>query len=278
MELEKKCMLAKLSISQWNLYKKDKNASVYVEKEFQANGKAGNFNKILTNNETLKKARTIATTARTYHYQFTLPWSDDGSRILPSKKYFEYTDKMRSFKNELEQVMSKIDYSEILNEAKQRLGNLFNPSDYPDDIKFKFHMSVEIYPLPKASDFRVTLNKNEHEKIQKEIEENVKKKINNAHMDLYKRLIKNMERVVEKLSDTDAIFRDSLIRNICELCDTIPDLNLIDDIDLKQLVDDIKRKLCHLDPNDLRKDEKIRKEKAFQARNLLDALGEKWNS
>jgi hypothetical protein len=48
----------------------------------------------------LEELRTLAGQIRQHFYKITLPWSDEGLRLLPSHFYFDLTARMREFKAE----------------------------------------------------------------------------------------------------------------------------------------------------------------------------------
>jgi len=81
--LNEKAMLVKLSVSQWTARKYDKKVSQEINDQYSAHD-AGRYNKVLIAQEEIKKISKVASQARSFHYFNTLPWDDNGSRILPS--------------------------------------------------------------------------------------------------------------------------------------------------------------------------------------------------
>jgi len=275
--IDKKAMLVKLNISQWTARKHEKAVDKVVAKEYNADESAGRYNKSLINKDALKGIQRVANDARTYHYSRTLPWKDDGFRVLPSAIFFDYSQKMREFEDlfqlELQEFLNN--YVLYINQAQIRLGSLFDQSNYPTcrDLTRKFNFETDITPFPTASDFRVDLNSAEVDRIKQSIEKNVDRAINDAQNDLYNRIAVAVGNMAERLADKDAIFRDSLVGNLRELVGLIPKLTLKDDLKLQDILNDIDAKLCDVDPQDLRDDKDLRTEKAKQAQDILDNLG-----
>jgi hypothetical protein len=58
--------------------------------------------KSLLAKDALAKITTVSGAAREYHYEATLPWLQDGSRILPSDNFFVYSERMRKLKEEFD--------------------------------------------------------------------------------------------------------------------------------------------------------------------------------
>jgi len=275
--IDKKAMLVKLNISQWTARKHEKAVDKVVAKEYNADESAGRYNKSLINKDALKGIQRVANDARTYHYSRTLPWKDDGFRVLPSAIFFDYSQKMREFEDlfqlELQEFLNN--YVLYINQAQIRLGSLFDQSNYPTcrDLTRKFNFETDITPFPTASDFRVDLNSAEVDRIKQSIEKNVDRAINDAQNDLYNRIAVAVGNMAERLADKDAIFRDSLVGNLRELVELIPKLTLKDDLKLQDILNDIDAKLCDVEPQDLRDDKDLRTEKAKQAQDILDNLG-----
>src|SRR5260221_10855690 len=99
--LSRKAMLAMLQIKKWSASKHDKRASREVATNHNASMLAGRYRKHLLPSESnaLDDVQKSADDARTFHYANTLPWGQDGSRILPKENYFDYVEQMRKFRH-----------------------------------------------------------------------------------------------------------------------------------------------------------------------------------
>ena len=270
--LDQKAMLVRLTIRQWTGRKYDKQASHAVEKIYNAQ-EAGRFNKLLLKKEELKTIQKVANQARIYHYLATLPWQDDGYRILSAKMYFEYTQKIREYKEKFYQVVDSFlsRYYDLIDEAKQRLGDLFNPNDYPKSLDKKFSFEVSFLPIPTAQDFRVELQAEEIKQIKNQIQEETLRRFREAHKDIYIRIKTAVSHMAEKLLDTNAIFRDSLVKNVAILADLIPKLDIMEDKELE----DIRNKMIELtkvSPQTLREQEETRKEIGQKAQEIVKMM------
>lgn len=276
-ELKQKAMLARLTITQFSASKQDKQATDAVKDQFQTGKDAGRYNKSLIAREAIKAVSSAANEARIFHYAQTLPWKDDGARILPAANYLKYSEGMRTKKATFQAAVSKFvtSYPDLIEEARTRLAGLFNASEYPDvsSIPDKYTFEVQIDPLPQAADFRVDLNSAEVDHIRKEIEARNNQAQAAATLDLWKRLNTAVTAISERLNDPKAIFRDSLVTNIDEITEIIPRLNLTDDPGLDRLAKEAKAKLTAKTPEQLRTNINDRKETAKAADDLLATMG-----
>jgi len=274
-DITEKAMLASLSISQWSARKHDKRVSQEVNERY--NGKdAGRFNKVLASKESLKEIQAAVSAARTFHMEQTLPWGERGERLLPSKNYGAYNRQMRDYKQAFQDAVEAFvsDYHTVIFEAKKTLGGLFNREDYPEagQIRDKFEFKTVISPVPVAEDFRVQLSHDEIAAIQEDIEQRLMASNAAATRDLWQRLYEVVGHMVERLSDPDAVFRDSLVGNIVRLTELLPRLNLHDDPALETMRQQIEASLCRYTPAQLRCDKQVRRQAATEAQNVLDAM------
>lgn len=283
MNLKEKALLVKFSRSQWSARKFDKKVSDEIDQAHHAHD-ASRFNKILLGKEALEKGQKASNEARTFVYQQTLPWNDEGWRILPSANYLPFTMEMQKKINTIQLADQEfIDrYPDYKEEAKARLNSLFDSKDYPDpqDVLKKFETSILFQPIPDSQDFRTSqeISQADLDQMGKDLDERVKSATQEAIKDLWGRLYNAVHHVADRLSDPEAIFRDSLINNIIDLCDLLPRLNLTADPNLEAMRQEVKDRLTKYQPEDLRPkdtDKPIDKATKTQAREETKREAEK---
>jgi hypothetical protein len=275
-DISQKAMLASLHISCWGARKHDQRVTNEVNERY--NGKdAGRFNKVLASKDSLKEIQAAVGAARTFHLEQTLAWGERGERLLPSKNYVEYNRQMRVFKQAFEQAVESFvaDYHSVIFDARQSLGGLFRREDYPEasELRQKFEFRTVINPVPCGNDFRVSLGQDEIAAIKTDIEQRLIESNAAATRDLWQRLYEVVGHMVDRLSDPEAIFRDSLVGNIVRLTELLPRLNLHDDPALETMRRQIEASLCRYTPAQLRSDKDARRQAANQAQSVLDAMG-----
>jgi len=134
MSINEKAMLVYLNISFWTARKYDKRISQEIEDQYNADD-AGRYNKILIAKEHLANIQKIISAARTFHYENTLPWNDNGGRLLPSANYFNYVKSIQGLKDDFQQEVNNFlrVYPDLKDEAKGRLNGMFDEEDYPEE-------------------------------------------------------------------------------------------------------------------------------------------------
>jgi len=273
--ITEKAMLASLHISCWSARKHDKQVSREVDERYGGKD-AGRFNKVLASKDALKSIKAITGNARIFHQEQTLPWGERGERLLPSANYGHYSRQMRMYQQQFEDAALAFvrDYHSVIWEAKQSLGGLFRKEDYPEpsEIRNKFAFRTSITPVPMSDDFRVNLGQDEVDAIKRDLEYRIEQAHAAANQDLWKRLYDVVSHMVDRLSDPEAIFRDSLVGNIIKITELLPRLNINDDPQLDQMRRKVEENLCAYSPDQLRKNKKLRREAVGNAQDVLDAM------
>lgn len=274
MSLKNSAMLVKMKIRKWDPYKLDKRAAENVEVAFRTNGKAGNFSKELLDTSVLKPITKVISTIRSEHARMTVPWTYEGVSILPSSMYLEYTNVMRQLNPQLKRaVQNLVDQLPIhLANQRSKLGDLFNPLDYPsrDELLAAYEVTHSFFPVPETNHFVLDLEAAEMAKIKQDLQQNLMAAENEALSHLYERVRKVVEHVYERLADPEHIFRDSLVDNIQQLVMVLPRLNVFNDETLNNVCREMNDKLLNVDAQELRTDMSARRE---MAQNAFDIIG-----
>ena len=275
-KITEKAILATLNIGQYTGKKQDKKAERTIETTYNTNGDVGTYRKATIAKEAIETVSKIVNAIRTYHYEVSLPWTDEGKRLLPMENFQIYSSAMRSFKNEFYSAVDTFEknYPDLIEEAKSRLNGLFNPKDYPTPqaIRDKFYFDIHFDPIPEQGDIRVNIQTDELDKLNADLETRKNEAIAQAMKDPYIRLHEAIKHAQEKLSDPKAIFRDSLIDNIIDLVKILPSLNITNDPTLDELRKEASEKLTAYDPDTLRKDKTAREEVRNHASDLLKRM------
>lgn len=272
--LQQRAMLATLTIRQWTARKLDKKVNKEVEQTHNAKD-AGNFNKLLVDKAALQPLQTHCGKVRDYHYQMTLPWGDNGDRLLPAEVFFDYTQEMRSLRSQGDQLADAFakEYPNMVAAARTKLGTLYDANDYPpvSDIRNRFGIELNFAPVPDAKDFRVDVGEEAAEEIKKNIMEAVKQREVEAVKECWNRLYDVVSKIETTLTKEKPIFRDSLIDNAKELIGMLPKLNFSGDSNLIHICGLVNDKLI-VDPDRLRRSGKLRNEIANHATDVLQQI------
>lgn len=247
-------MLVELSISTWTARKLDKGVSAEVDINKSTKTRAGNYNKnLLAGTGFLDTITKYAANARAWHLSQTLPWSDNGLRLLPMSNFMDYKAQLGVLETNYMALVDKfvIAYPNLVSAAAFQLGDLFKREEYPDaeKVKNKFKMSYNFLPVPMAGDFRVDINEDAKSEIMKSCEDAYNERLNNAMRDAWNRLHECLTRMSDRLQCDEVdeevdgrwerthkprVFRDTLIENAVELTTLLKHFNLTNDTNLEE--------------------------------------------
>ncbi len=263
-QLGTKAMLATLTISIWSARKLDKAATAKTTTEAGANADAARVNKHLLAGQdaALKACQTIASAARAEHYRLTLPWNDNGPRILPVSLWKPLNTALQTSALTFQAAVDAflIDYEQARDRARFSLGALFSDSDFPSARKVasKFSFDFNFENLPDASDFRAALADDEADMIRKDMQARAADRYAAAMRDVWTRLYDAIQHISTTLPAYDngnvKRFNDSIIGNLGDLLAILPGLNLTNDPQLSAIADRAAAELAGINPQTLRDD------------------------
>jgi hypothetical protein len=272
-----KAVLANISIGVWSGRKFDSIATKAVAQQMEATDDWGNSNKALIDPQVILNFYRVAGRARRFHETFTLPWSDVGSRLLPTKAYNDYLDGINKHINMFWETIETFyaAYPALIEARRPALGNMFKMSDYPtaEGIKAKFHFTVSFAFLPDPNtDIRLSLNQIEIDKVRSNMVDTLKQVEQQSETELWSRMKKIVERIVDRLGDPEKVFQKVTFENIDKLEREVELLNITDNQEISDTMGRIRDDLTKYSPNEIRTDDEVRKVVHGKAKNILDKI------
>ena len=277
MSIVNHAMIANIQVGVWQGYRLDKEASRKVTEDNNADGDAARVNKHLVPKEALKPVNSAAGAVRNHLYAKTLPWKDNGDRLLTRAMYMDFIEEHEKlvavFKLAVERFLDHT-YPAARDQAEFRMGDLFKGDDYPsvESLRRRFYINLDIDAVTEAGDFRVQMDASELARVREAMEEAMQQRIGKAMRDVWERLSTVVGHFATRMASDD-IFRDTTVSNIEDLLDLLPGLNVLDDPDLKAMGDEIRAKLSGHDPKTLRKQPEVRSQAAKDAQEIIDRMG-----
>lgn len=286
MSFSQTAMLVSLNVRCYSARKEDKRISREVAETHNTKQDAGRYNKVLIPKRYLEPVTKAAGAIRTFHYENTLPWLDDGIRVLPSAHFHDYKAGVTILIDGFDSATRDIvrDWQPIIiPDAKRELNGLFNASDYPTDIATRFGCGLRFMPIPDSSDFRVAIADLERETLRSEIADTLSAASQNAMGELWSRVSVAVSTMATKLSayqpgnkefKAENPFRDSLVENLRDLCQLLPRLNFTNDPKLESVRMKIEAELLQVDAADLRESDMLRQRVAERADKIAADIAE----
>lgn len=212
---------------------------------------------------------------RVFHYTLTLPWNDNNKRLLPSKKILEYTEGINNLISEHEAKIAEFfkKYVDYINQDKALLKDLFDTSNYLslEQARQKFYVKVSYEPIEEVGDFRIELKDKAIEEIKRQFLEDRKLFEEKSKKDLWARLYKVVKHMSERLK-ADGKLHESIVTNITELIELLPQLNVLQDKELDKMLEEVKTDLTSIPIVIVKDSEEVRKVVAKKADDILNKM------
>jgi hypothetical protein len=280
MDISERALLVNTTVRLWSGEKRDKQITSEICRMKGAEDNAVRANKSLLG-ESIRGVQAAEREVRDAVHKLTLPWMDNGTRILKGTAYMAFTEAMtgpiRQFDAAVDDFITA--YPEIRASARWRLGEAFSEADFPerDRLRQRFEVKMTYLPIPSTADFRVSLADEEIAAIRRNAETALRGTVNDAVRSLLDRLAEPVARMATRLrlfrrcSNGKVIhpFRDGLVENVRAIVQLAPTLNLMDDPKIAAICADIERSLTSYHPDELRASEPLRQRVADEADALL---------
>ena len=260
--IETSAMLVELSISCWTARKLDKRVSQEVDVTNGAKARAGNYNKnLLAGTQKLDNIVKFAANARAWHNGNTLPWSDNGLRLLPVENFLRYKERLGELEQEYNALVQDFlnSYPDLVDAAAFQLGNLFDRTEYPEaeTISDKFRFRYVFSPVPTAGDWRVNIGQQARDELESQCNNAIQERVQGAMKEAWSRLHDCLSHVSERLEDSGSgdkpkVFRDSLVENAQDLIEMLKVLNVTKDPELERARVQMSQAFSGLEAKDLR--------------------------
>lgn len=271
-------MLSFLQIGLPGVQSKDTKITNDTKSLYSTSEDIGYFSKTKYSKKDVAKLNDVARRARQLRKDKTLPW-DGEARLLPSKMFQDFITEITQLQTEynVEKAAFKANIATIIQNAQNRLAptGTFDIADYPtagqiDDILYFEH---KITPVPDSSNFASIKNliSDELEILEEEMEEENNKRFKQSMKTIFHRIYDVVVRVEKTLADPKKKFQKSMITNIEDLINILPQLNYAEDETLDEMVDELKDKICGVDIKELRENPIVRQQVATDAGKIKES-------
>lgn len=262
----KRCMTVNLCVGMWSGHRLDRQVTSELTREKGATEDAVRVNKHLISKEMFKDVTSASSAVRLHFYGATLPWRDNGDRLLPRAAFMKFIVEHERLAQEFRDAVDDFadrKYPTAREQAEFRMGEMFNPDDYPstEEVRHKFYITLDVDQVSQALDFRLEDN-----------EAAMQARITRAMGGLWSSLKERVERYADRLSTPDGIFRDTMVENLRALVKAIPDLNFANDLKLAKIADEIEELIAAYDAEDLRRDQDVRSAVAVDAARIVKQM------
>jgi len=262
--LHQRNILVRLHITAVGNVRKDDEASAIVEEKYGSDSSMGQYVKHLFNPKSLKHINSLRSKASQTMQQVGIPWGY-GWYVINVRQFEEFRKIVTRLTKEWNKaVKTWLDnYDSHVQEAKKRLGTMFNPEQYPtrDKVASLFEMRPEYQPILRGNDItRLVLGKEDTDKLE-EIKENIEKRerelVTKGMKFVYGRIANALERIINRINESTRInSNNTMLETIQGIVNNLPNYNIANDDNLTNLHDEMmKSPLMTMSINELKEDE-----------------------
>ncbi len=232
-----------------------------------------------TGHPAFRAVSAIRNQAVSYWRGATLPYIEPGVRLIRRSDVQAFDMQLTTAKAELDQAVTQLDlcYGELVQQARVRLGDLFDPSDYPAVLSGLFEISWD-YPSTTPPEYLRTVCPQLYEAECQRVQARFDEAVRLAETAFAEELAELVNHLAERLTGEDdgrpKVFRDSAITNMLEFFERFQRLNIRSNEQLDQLVDRARRVVRGVDAQSLRDQQGVRQRVAEGLTRVESTLGD----
>lgn len=300
-------MLGSLNVSVWEGRKKDKDIEQEIADTKGARSKRATsvHKNLFVDCPPLEAIKSLRGEARIWFNKCTLPWDDNGRRLIPTAIYFEIQQEMANYQSRFDTLVKafvKVYSTEISKQAFER-GAMFNRNEYPkvEEIADKFKFIINLDPVPAAGDFRVDIGAEALKELHQRCEQDTNARLKAAMSDAWERVKTQVEWVLDRMTaviehDPNAVeeikeyddagnvikvdikkkrrpkLHESMLDQGLETCSLLRDLNVTNDPELEEARRMLEKALVHVDMKSLKESPEMQ----ATTRNAMQAIKDKF--
>ena len=216
----------------------------------------------------------------TYWRGVSLPFPEPGIRLIRQQDVSAVQVQLTTLKAELTEAVEQLEqqFEAMKATARERLGSLFNATDYPDSLRSLFDVAWEfpnVEPPSYLQQLSPDLYRQESQRVSARFDESVQL----AEAAFIQEMSRLVSRLVERVSGSEdgqpRVFRDTAVENIREFFQRFRELNVHSSEQLDQLVEQSQRILNGVEPQALRDTAQLRQRVAGElsaVQSVLDGL------
>ena len=216
----------------------------------------------------------------TYWRGVSLPFPEPGIRLIRQQDVSAVQVQLTTLKAELSEAVEQLDqqFDVLKATARERLGSLFNPTDYPDSLRSLFDVTWEfpnVEPPSYLQQLSPDLYRQESQRVSARFDEAVQLAETAFILEMSTLVSRLVERVSGSEDGQPRVFRDTAVENIREFFQRFRELNVHSSEQLDQLVEQSQRILNGVEPQALRDTAQLRQRVAGElsaVQSVLDGL------
>jgi len=207
----------------------------------------------------------------------TLPYPEPGLRLMRQQDLGDFATQLQQWQRDLHQAVLALDevYAELRQAARNRLGDLYNTTDYPASLAHEFSLAWE-FPSVEPPSYLAQLNPDlyaaECQRGQQRFTEAVAL-AEQAFLEEFAQMITHLtERLAGQDDGTPKVYRDLAVENLRAFFERFRQLDIGSQAELEQLVEQAQQIVRGVQPQQLRTSTSLRQQVATQLAGVQASL------
>lgn len=202
----------------------------------------------------------------TQHWKsVSLPYPESGIRLIQRERVECFADTITECQSELQQAVEELSrhYGDMRASARDRLGELFNETDYPVSLNDSFALELD-FPSVEPPDYLRQLNPELYEQECQRMRQRFDEAVRLTEAAFTEELAQLIDHLSERLNgESDGkpkVFRDSVVDNLQQFFERFQQLNIHSNEQLDELVCRANQLMNGVRPQQLRSSESTRQQ------------------
>ncbi len=233
-----------------------------------------------TRHPRFKAVNSIRSRVRAYWNAVSLPYPEPGIRLVRRESLGSFQEHLQNYRSELNEAVVELEahYEILRSAARERLGELYQESDYPASLRNLFEVNWE-FPSVEPPSYLQQLNPQLYQQQCRRVQARFEEAVQLAETAFVEELSHLVSHLSDRLSGQEdgrpKIFRDSAIGNLQEFFERFRTLNIRSNEQLEELVETCQQIVSGIAPQQLRTNGGLRQQVATQlsgVQSVLDGL------
>lgn len=234
--------------------------------------------KLLEKHPALKELQRIKGEITRYWKDNTLPFPEDGIRLLRKERLAEFRYQLQVFANDLTEAVRNLDDAryEIMEIARQELGDLYDADDYPASFADRFSVQVS-YPNISIPNYLAELDPEAFEAEKQRVTQQFEAGVREAEQEFIKQFEGLLSHLADRLTPDPVTgeaktFKAASLDNLNEFFERFKSLSIGSNDRLDTLVTEAQDIVSGLNPKTLRNNVTLRESIAANLASVRDTL------
>ena len=212
-----------------------------------------------------RKLTGIKTRIGNYWRGISLPYVENGVRLIRQSDIESFVHMMEGFREELTGAEFDLNlvYDDIKSDARRRLGRLYNPNDYPNELRDLFGVEWD-FPSVEPPSYLMRIAPEVYEEERQRVAARFDEAVRLAEQAFATEFSRLLSHLTARLANGDdgsrQVFRDSVINNLTGFFERFKELNVRSNPELDMLVEQAQQMVRGVTPQNLRDSDSLRQQ------------------